>query len=84
MTVYGWSLLGISTFILILASLYHSLGQLIHRQFLSILFVLFCLLFLSRFDILTKDTILPLIVQFVSIGIVLIIGYVGYRSRDTL
>ncbi len=83
-TVYGWSLLGISTFILILSSLYRSLGQLIHRQFLSIIFILFCLIFLSRFDWLNKSDILPLIVQFIAIGIVLIIGYVGYRSRDTL
>lgn len=50
MTVYGWSLFGISSFILILAILYRSFGQLVHRQFLSVIFVLFCFLFLSRFD----------------------------------
>lgn len=49
-TSYGWSLLGISTFVLILTSLYRSFGQLIHRQFSSVLFVLFCVVFLYRFD----------------------------------
>jgi hypothetical protein len=46
----GWSLLSVSSFILILAMLYRSFGQMIHRQFLSVIFVLFCFLFLSRFD----------------------------------
>jgi hypothetical protein len=41
-------------------------------------------LFLSRFDILTKDTLLPLTIQFSAIGVILTIGYVGYRSRETL
>lgn len=49
-TAYGWSLLGISTFILILTSLYRSFSQLIHRQFSSVLFVLFCFVYLYRFD----------------------------------
>jgi hypothetical protein len=46
----GWSLLSISAFILILAMLYRSFGQMIHRQFLSVIFVLFCFLCISRFD----------------------------------
>jgi hypothetical protein len=83
-TTYGWSLLGISTFVLILANLYRSFGQLIHRQFLSVVFILFCFFFFSRFDGLDKIDILPLIVQFSAIGIIIAIGYSGYRSRDTL
>jgi Predicted membrane protein (DUF2339) len=81
-TSYGWSLLGISTFILVLTSLYRSLGQVIHRQFLNVIFVSFCFLFLSRFDWLDKEYMLPLIIQFTTISIILGIGYIGYRSRD--
>jgi hypothetical protein len=83
-TSHGWSLLGMSTLILILSGLYRSFGQLIHRQFLSVILVLFCLLFISRFDTLNKSDILPLMIQLSSLGITLAIGYSGYRSWANL
>jgi hypothetical protein len=70
-TTYGWSLLGISTFVLVLANLYRSFGQLVHRQFLSVVFILLCFFFFSRFDGLDKTYALPLIIQFSAIGIIL-------------
>ncbi len=83
-TSTGWSLLGISIFVLVLTNLYRSFGQLIHRQFSSVLFVLFCFVFLYRFDWLNRLEILPLLIQFTALGVMLGIGYVGYKARDTM
>ena len=80
-TNFGWSLLGITFFIGILAVLYSYMSRRLHQGFHSILFLGTVLLFLDRFDGLDTRSVLPLMVQMTTLIGFLLIGYYAYRTK---
>ncbi|MBX9809370.1 hypothetical protein K2X92_03215, partial [Candidatus Gracilibacteria bacterium] len=78
----GWSLLGISIFLLIIIPVYFAFGKTIQKVFGSILFGFLCTFYIGEFDYLIKNTGLAIFVQFFAISVILGIGYVSYIHKQ--
>lgn len=78
----GWSIFGPALLLLVITPLYKIFWKTIHQFFLSILLWWLCLVFIGKFDSLNKEEILPLFIQLWALGMILIIGYISYRSKN--